>query len=125
MFGLDDGELAGRSVASGAIEAVYSLGAFLRQRSSPSPATDTAPSKLDALYIFALAEYGRVDRQDDAGANFNPARSATSYALGGRFGGIMPGLGSAASISFGYAWSPESIRQAGRFFTSIVIPFGN
>lgn len=128
LCGLDDGELAGRFFATGAIEAGHSLGAWLRRASASASTTQTPggpPSPLDGFYVFALAEYGRVGRQDDAGGSFNPDTSASSYALGGRFFGAVPGVGSAASISFGYAWSPESIRENGRFFTRIVIPFGN
>lgn len=128
LCGLDDGELAGRFFAAGAIEAGHSLGAWVRRASAPAAMARTAaapPSPLDGFYVFALAEYGHVGRQDDAGGSFNPDTSASSYALGGRFFGAVPGVGAAASISFGYAWSPESIRENGRFFTRIVIPFGN
>jgi hypothetical protein len=126
LAGLDEGELAGRSFATVSFEAGHSLGALLRRNAAGTSApSDAAPSPLDGFYVFALVEYGCVDRQDDAGGGFNPHTSATSYALGGRLSNGVPGLGADASISFGYAWSPESIRESGRFFTSISIPFRN
>ena len=145
LVGLDQGELAGRSVWATTAEAGRSIASLIRlvphavsapasggqpgataatgTKRAGDPAEDGPGGQLDQFFLFALAECGGVSRQGGAGVDFNPVRRANSYAVGARLFGALSGPSKDASVSLGYGWSPQSLNRNGRFFISISVFF--
>lgn len=128
LRGMEDGELAGRSYWCVAIEGGPNLATLARllptsgtASSGPSaPANGraaAASSPLNNIYLYGTIEAGAVGGQQDAGTDFNPARSAQSYGVGLRLFGAIPN----GTLAVGYARSRQALHPSGRFFVSIFL----
>ncbi len=133
--GMEDGELAGRSARTIALEGGPSLStalSWLPKRKSTAPLNtakpsenENAPSALDGMYLYGFIERSTIGGQTEAGIDYNGTHRALSYGLGARLRGAasIPGIPGGGSVAFGYAWSPQAIRPQGRFFVSAFFLF--
>jgi hypothetical protein len=135
--GMEEGERIARGFAGGSFEAGISVNrllSFLGKESSATPAgsnpetTTTGqprsvlPPQLSGAFLIAFVDYVKVTRSSSRSDDNSLGDQLKSF--GAALDISLPVDGDrAASIQLGYAWSPESVEEGGRFFTAARFDF--
>jgi hypothetical protein len=124
LFGLEPGEFSGRSYSHAELD--YGIGVgYLLGRLIPKMRDETnQPAALAGVFLVVLTEFGSVANSGDFHALHDPDSTVSSY--GAAFEKTADGFGAFGQrlgFRIGYAYSPDSVRTGGRFFTAAVLNF--
>ncbi len=120
--GLQEGELAGRSVLSTTTELGYGL-ARLGQRIFGNPTNSAAGTPLDDSYLKGFFDYGRTSQNGSISSPWHEGSGAVSYGAAVEIS-KPDGVQLPTSLSLGYAYSPQSkLHRGGMVFVSAGFAF--
>jgi hypothetical protein len=120
LLGLDPGEFTGRSYTH--VEADYGISvSYLIAPLLPKSKDDEDKANpLDGIFLSVLTEFGTVANAGDFRALHDSDSNASSFGLAL---GKEANPGQPIGFRLGYAYSPDSMRHSGRFFTAAVFNF--
>ncbi len=136
--GLEDGERMARGYVGGSLEAGISVGRLLSflgdepvaaPTGSTSEGTPTKPSRpvlppqLQGAFLLAFVDYVKVTRGSSRSGDDFLDDQLKSFGVALDINVPTQTMGNAVGIMIGYAWSPESEEEGGRFFTSVRVDF--
>jgi hypothetical protein len=121
LFGLEPGEFSGRSYSH--VEASWGIGMdhLLGRLFAQMRDEERRPAILSGAFIALIVEVGTIAASGDFDALHRADSTVSSFGavLEKRADGLADSLG----FRLGYAYSPDSIRTGGRFFTGLVWSF--